>query len=105
MAFEDYKARGKQKPVLMGIADWAALHQIGKAIEATKGSLPSVRRDSPEWAAWRTWFHDHDMKTAWADSQPAERMMTVTMLWPPIDIDAEYSKWVKSKGKKLELTD
>lgn len=82
------------------IPAWAKLHEIGLALEKRNGSLPSVRRDSPEWAAWRRWFHDHGMPTSWADRQPGDRMMTVTMLWPPTDEELSDPKQIGHRELK-----
>lgn len=104
MADFEGRERKKQKPQRMDVVDWAVLHEIGKAIEAKQSGLTQVRRDSPEWAAWRQWFRDHGMSTAWCDRQNPEHLLTVTLPYPPADIEAEYVKWVKGRaGKLLEL--
>lgn len=102
MAFEE---KTKQKPQRMDVAEWAMLHEIGKAIQAQKGGLTQVRRDSAEWMAWRAWMHECGMTTVWIDRQKPEHLVTVTMAYPPFDMNAEYRKWVKAKGKTLELAD
>ena len=81
------------------------LHQIAKAIERIKGkgTLPSVRRDSPEWQAWRQWFIERGYLTKWSDNQPADLMMTVVFEYPPADIEELLSKWCRGKGKKVQL--
>lgn len=101
MAFEHQKT--KQKPQRMDVSDWAMLHEIGKAIEAREGHLTQVRRDSAEWAAWRSWMHQRGITTVWLDARPPEHLITVTMPYPPFSVTEEYKKQIKSRGKALEL--
>ena len=75
----------KNMAMVMANKDWKILHEIGKAIEAKRGCLFQVQRDSPEWASWHTWMHEHGMTTVWSDAQPGDRMMTVTFPWAPTD--------------------
>jgi len=79
---------------------------IARAIERIKGkgTLPSVRRDSFQWATWRDWFRERGFPTGWSDNQPGDRMMTVVFEYPPLDLEATYEKWVKGgSGEKPKL--
>jgi hypothetical protein len=84
--------------------DLDKLYAICAAIERRdgKGSLPSVRRDSPEWKAWRGWFKERWVDSKWSDAQPGERMMTVAFDYPPMDIDETYKRMVKGRKTNLE---
>ena len=96
------EAREYRKP--LDCPEWRKLHEIGLAIERKGLALPSVRRDSEQWRAWRTYLHSIGLPTSWSDKQPGDRMLTVTTEWPPTDLSALHALWVKgSKSKGAEL--
>ena len=81
--------------------DQKMLNEIASAICKARGpfSLPTVRRDSPEWEAWRAWKIERGLPTAWSDKQHPAQMLTVVFEYPPPDLAAEHRHWVKGGGK------
>jgi|SRR6516165_1073076 len=83
--------------------DWLELHEIGKKIEEEHGHLTQVRRDSPEWQSWRSWFHARDFSTRWSDSLFGDQLMTVTVPFAPTasELASLKAKWISKR--KLDL--
>ena len=84
--------------------DLAKLDIIAKARVKRDGQLPSVRKDSWQWAAWRKWYTERGIPTTWSDKQEPDKFLTVASETPPTDID-EAVDAAKSKGGGIKLRD
>ena len=80
--------------------DLEKLNKIGKNVQRKRGELPSVRKDSWQWAAWRAWYKERGISIAWADKQPEDHFFTVVIETPPADIDGLLATMVGGSGMK-----
>lgn len=60
------------------------LIDLGKRNERG-GSLPEVKKHTPEWNAWRSWRVQHGESVSFMDKR---EVYTVPSQWPPVSIEA-----------------
>lgn len=53
----------------------------GKSEYAKNGSLPVIKKGSPEWTAWLQWRKDHKLPLA---AMKAQKRWTVPQKFPPV---------------------
>ena len=62
------------------------MHEVGEAVQATKGALPSILPETPQWAAWLNYFREEAIPHVFFEQQGRQgKSFTVVSEYPPSD--------------------